>query len=119
MILVDTSVWIDHFRFGNAKLSEMLEQELVLTHPFVVGELACGNLRGRARILQGLEALPSVISVDHQAVLYLIDGQVLWGKGLGLIDCHLLASTLLSNCHLWTLDKSLEKVAAKLGVIEA
>ncbi|MGD0228163.1 MAG: PIN domain-containing protein [Terriglobia bacterium] len=116
MILVDTSVWIDHFRAGGSKLGDLLRQTLVMVHPFVVGELACGNLNARARILGDLEALPSAVSATHEEVIRLVEARKLWGLGIGWIDVHLLASALLSNCQLWTLDGKLVQAAAVAGV---
>lgn len=116
MILVDTSVWVDHFRFGNAKLDDILDEGLAFTHPFVIGELACGNLRNRSRILTDLQALPIAICADHSEVLNMLDEHRLWGKGIGWIDSHLLASARLSDCRLWTLDGSLDRAAAAVGV---
>ena len=116
MILVDTSVWIAHFRKGGSGLAELLSEALVLVHPFVVGELACGDLRDRARILSDLEALPSAVSATHAEVIRLIEDRKLWGLGIGWVDGHLLASALLSNCQLWTLDTRLVRAAAAAGV---
>jgi len=116
MILVDTSVWIAHFRKGGSGLAELLSEALVLVHPFVVDELACGDLRNRARILSDLEALPSAVSATHQEVMRLIEDRKLWGLGIGWVDGHLLASALLSNCQLWTLDTRLVRAAAAAGV---
>jgi predicted nucleic acid-binding protein len=116
MILVDTSVWIDHFRAGGSKLGDLLSQTLVMVHPFVMGELACGNLKARARILSDLEALPSAVSATHEEVMRLVEARKLWGLGMGWIDAHLLASALLSNCPLWTLDGKLVQAAAAAGV---
>jgi len=116
MILVDTSVWIAHFRKGGSKLGELLNEALVMVHPFVMGELACGNLRNRARILSDLEALPSAVSATHEEVLRLIEDRELWGLGIGWIDAHLIASALLSNCQFWTLDARLNRAAAAAGV---
>jgi hypothetical protein len=116
MILVDTSVWIAHFRKGGSSLAELLSEALVLVHPFVVGELACGNLRNRARILTDLEALPSPVSATHEEVIRLIEDRKLWGLGIGWIDAHLLASALLSDCQLWTLDRRLVRAATAAGV---
>jgi len=107
MILVDTSVWIAHFRKGSRTLSELLSRELVLVHPFVLGELACGNLKNRARILSDLSALPPAVSASHEEVMRLVEGRKLWGQGIGWVDAHLLASALLSDCQLWTLDERL------------
>lgn len=116
MILVDTSVWIAHFRKGGSKLGELLSEALVLVHPFVRGELACGNLKNRARILSDLEALPSAVSATHEEVMRLVELRKLWGLGIGWIDGHLLASALLSNCQFWTLDGRLVRAAATAGV---
>jgi len=116
MILVDTSVWVDHFRARNPELSEVLGGALVLTHPFVIGELACGNLRNRTRILADLNSLPLALSATHEEVLRLIEERELWGRGIGWIDGHLLASALLSNCRLWTLDRRLHQAASGEGV---
>lgn len=116
MILVDTSVWIAHFRKGGVRLAELLSEALVLAHPFVVGELACGNLRNRARILSDLKALPSALSATHEEVMRLVEDRKLWGLGMGWIDGHLLASALLSNCEFWTLDGRLVQAAAAAGV---
>ena len=116
MILVDTSVWIAHFRVGRSKLGDLLSQVVVMVHPFVVGELACGNLKRRARILIDLEALPAAASATHEEVMRLVEVRKLWGLGIGWIDAHLLASALLSNCQLWTLDGKLARAAAAVGV---
>jgi hypothetical protein len=119
MILVDTSVWIEHFRSGSPKLSRALDDSLVLMHPFVVGELACGGFRDRARVLSDLAALPAVDAAEQNEVLHLIDDRRLWGKGIGWIDAHLLASALLSGCGLWTLDRRLNRIAGALGLTES
>jgi hypothetical protein len=116
MILVDTSVWIAHFRVGGSKLGDLLSQTLVMAHPFVIGELACGNLKNRAGILSDLEALPFAVSATHEEVMRLVDVRKLWGLGMGWIDAHLLASALLSNCQFWTLDGKLVRAAAAAGV---
>ena len=116
MILVDTSVWIAHFRKGSPSLSELLSNGLILVHPFIVGELACGNLRNRTRILSDLEVLPSAASATNGEVMRLIEARKLWGLGIGWIDGHLLASALLSTCWLWTLDRRLLRAATAGGV---
>ena len=116
MILVDTSVWIDHFRRDSDRLRDLLHDEQVLTHPFVIGELACGNLRNREEILSLLGALPRAESAEADEVLRLIEVRKLHGKGLGWVDAHLLASTLLSGCTIWTLDKAMGDAAARLKV---
>ena len=116
MILVDTSVWIHHFRVGNPLLNEVLGSALVVTHPYVIGELACGNLENRTRILADLNELPLVALATHEEVLQLIEEHKLWGRGIGWVDGHLLASALLSHCRLWTLDNRLNQVAGSAGV---
>lgn len=116
MVLADTSVWVEHFRHREPALADRLSDGLVLMHPFVCGELACGNLKDRAGILSDLQALPQSRLATNAEVLQLIEDRRLWGRGLGWIDAHLLASALLSNCRLWTLDIRLAKTAAKLGL---
>ncbi|WHZ18777.1 MAG: Toxin 1, PIN domain [Rhodanobacteraceae bacterium] len=115
MILVDTSVWIDHFRRPDASLVHLLDAGLVLCHPFVIGELACGNLRERSRILDALGSLASApVAAHHEAVLFL-DRHALAGRGIGWLDVHLLASTALAaDARLWTRDTRLASVAADL-----
>jgi predicted nucleic acid-binding protein len=115
-VLVDTSVWIKHFRQGDPRLAELLSQGRVVIHPFVSGELACGNLKDRAAILSDLNALPSTKLASDAEVSQLIEEHRLWGRGLGWIDAHLLASALVSNCGFWTLDTRLAKVARELGL---
>ena len=97
MVLADTSVWIEHFRHGDQALAKILSEGGVLMHPFVRGELACGNLKDRPAILAGLNALPSAKLALKEEVLQLIDGRRLWGRGLGWVDTHLFASALLST----------------------
>lgn len=115
-MLVDTSVWIDHLRKRNADLAELLEQSQVWTHPFVIGELACGNLAGRTILLGSLCELPHAPSVTHDEVLAFVEARQLMGRGLGWIDLHLLASARLAKLRLWTFDKRLAAAAAELGV---
>lgn len=116
MVLVDTSVWIEHFRKGKPQLVDLLDQAAVLMHPFVLGELACGNLNNRAIILNQLRALPEAVSATHHETLSLIERRKLWARGIGLVDAHLLASALLSNCDLWTLHEKLNHASAEAGV---
>jgi hypothetical protein len=117
MILVDTSIWIEHFREGNERLRILLLDEQVLCHPFVVGELACGSLRRRSEILSMLKALPEAQLVEHEELLGFIEARRLYGGGVGWVDAHLLASTLLSGCTIWTIDKPLRTAAAALNVL--
>lgn len=113
MVLVDTSVWIDHLRRGNPGLSALLEEGAVLCHPFVIGELACGNLGNRDEVLKLLGELPSVPMAEHDEVLHLLGENRLHGRGLGWVDAHLLASAMLGGFRLWTRDRSLGRAAGK------
>ena len=117
MILVDTSVWIDHFRSQNPALIELLEEGQVGTHPFIIGELACGNLKQRDHILELLSALPTTEEVEHDEVLEFVAVRKLHGQGIGWIDVHLLASAILSGVPLWTNDKKLRTISAAVGVL--
>ena len=117
MILVDTSVWISHFREGNKNLVELLEDGHVITHPFIIGELVCGNIKNRKLILSLLENLPMAGMAKHEEVMEFIESHRPMGKDLGHIDIQLLASAKLTGVQLWTLDKRLQKVALKLEVI--
>lgn len=116
MILVDTSVWIEHFRSHQYELSEALANEQVLMHPLVLGELACGNFRDRAVILNLLGNLPAAPVATDSEVLAFIEGQQLMGRGIGYVDVHFLASVMLSpGARLWTLDRRLHEIAGDLG----
>jgi hypothetical protein len=117
MVLADTSIWIEHFRHREPTLANLLSEGIVLMHPFVAGELACGNLKDRVAILSDLNALPAATLASHSEVLHLIEDRRLWARGLGWIDIHLLASALISNCRFWTLDILLAKAAAELGLV--
>jgi predicted nucleic acid-binding protein len=116
MVLVDTSVWVDHLRRGMVGLDIPLSEGQVLCHPFIVGELACGNLKNRSDILSLLQTLPVVRTAEEDEVLQFIEKHRLMGKGLGYIDVHLLTSSLLSHAPLWTLEKRLGDAAAVLGI---
>ena len=117
MILVDTSVWVDHLRVGNPDLKYQLENGRVLTHPFILGELALGSLQQRATILDALHGLPKAKMADDNEVLRFIDQHRLYGIGIGYIDTHLLAAVRLSpGASLWTLDKRLLAAADQLGL---
>ncbi len=116
MILVDTSVWVDHFRRGDPRLVDLLERSAVVMHPFVVGEIACGSLRDRRSILELLQDLPAAVVAHGDEVLHFIERHALHGKGIGYIDVHLLASVALTEgARLWTRDLKLLRVAAALG----
>ena len=116
MTLADTSVWIDHLRHGDAALTAELEAGQVWMHSFVLGELACGNLRSRVEVLGLLQALPPMPVSTDKEVLFFIDQHELMGRGIGYIDVHLLASARLGGAQLWTRDKRLHTVAAELGL---
>jgi len=115
VVLIDTSVWVDHLRRGNPALTELLTDAEVVCHPFVVGELACGNLRNRSEVLTLLQSLPSTPEVAHEDLLQFVERHRLMGQGLGLIDVHLLASARLAALPLWTLDRRLRVAATALN----
>ena len=116
MVLVDTSVWVSHLREGNDRLAALSDEGMVCCHPFVIGELACGNLKNRLEILSLLQALPITEVADHEEILAFIDNNRLMGKGLGYVDIHLLGSAVLSGVSLWTADRPLAQAASALGV---
>ena len=116
MVLVDTSVWVAHLRDGTIGLEELLEEGDVVCHPFIVGELACGNLKNRSEVLSLLQALPVAVHAEHEEVIQFIENHRLMRKGLGYIDVHLLASANLMEVQLWTLDKRLKKVSSKMAL---
>ena len=115
-VLADTSVWIDHWRRGNPQLAQLLEGSAVLIHPFVLGEIALGQVTSRAEVLADLATLESPRVAEHDEVLALIERSRLWGRGIGWVDAHLLASALLDRIRLWTLDAPLALVARELRV---
>ena len=120
MILVDTSVWVEHLRSTSAILSAPLDNGRILGHPFVLGELALGNLRQRDDILRGLRRLPQATSASHLEVLRFIDREALYGRGIGYVDAHLLAAArLTAGSKLWTRDRRLQAVAGQLGLAAA
>ena len=114
MVLVDTSVWVAHLRDGAIGLEALLNEGQVICHPFIIGELACGNLRNRSGILSLLRALPMAIHAEHEEVMQFIENYSLMAKGLGYIDMHLLASAISTKVPLWTLDKKLNELSLKL-----
>jgi predicted nucleic acid-binding protein len=116
MVLVDTSVWIRHFREGCKGLSELLNESDVACHPFIMGELACGYLKKRTEILSLLHALPMLPLVDSEEYFNFIDAHRLFGKGLGFVDIHILASARLASAWLWTFDKALATTAAQFKI---
>ena len=117
MILVDTSVWVGHLRAGDAALKSLLDAGTVLGHPFVLGEIALGNLRRRDLILGALQDLPQVRAASDVEVLYFIDRHKLHGLGIGYVDAHLLAAVALTDgARLWTSDRRLRAAAERLGL---
>ena len=117
MILVDTSVWVDHLRAGDAALEGLLNGSQVLMHPFVLGELACGNLRKRGEVLALLKDLPPAMVASDEEVLFFIERNTLMGRGIGYVDAHLLAAVaLVSSTQLWTRDNRLRSVAEALNL---
>jgi len=115
MILVDTSIWVDHLRAGDEDLSTLLNNSQVLMHPFVLGELACGNLRNREMVLRLLKDLPHAALATDDEVLFFIERHALMGRGIGYVDAHLLAAVMLDGAaQMWTRDKRLRAVADSL-----
>ena len=116
MVLVDTSIWIQHLRYGIKDLEYLLDKSKVVCHPFVIGELACGSIGNRDEVLALMQALPSVEPVGEKEILYFIDENTLMGRGIGLIDVHLLASCRIAQCLFWTADKKLFNVASEMSL---
>ena len=116
MVLVDTSIWVAHLRAGHTVLESLLNDGAVFCHPFVIGELACGNIKNRSEILTLLQALPMAEFVEHEDVMKFIETRHLMGKGLGYVDAHILASSILTTVPLWTLYKRLNAIATTLGI---
>ena len=116
MVLVDTSVWVRHLREGDPDLEQLLNDGEAMCHPFIVGELACGNVRNRQEVLSLLQRLPVAIQARHEEILQFIEQNRLMGKGLGYIDVHLSASAVLTGVPLWTYDKRLNETNEGLGI---
>lgn len=117
MILVDSSIWIAYLRYGEQRLVELLGARLVLCHPFVIGEVACGYLPDRGPVLAGLQQLPSAPMARHHEVMWFLEHHSLTGQGIGWIDAHLLVSAALSpGVEVWTQDRRLARAAAELGL---
>ena len=117
MILIDTSIWIDHFRTGDQALAELLDNRRVYTHVFVIGELALGQFRERRLILDFLQDLPLAVTASDDEALHFIEKHRLAGQRIGYVDAHILASAQLTlGARLWTRDKRLLAVAARLGL---
>jgi predicted nucleic acid-binding protein len=114
MVLVDTSVWIDFLREGDSLLSDLLREDEVLVHPFVIGELRLGNIPKRKTFLSLIENLPQSSQATNEEVTHLIESNKLHGKGIGFTDAHILASSMISEVPLWTKDKRLHAISTKL-----
>ena len=114
MVLVDTSIWVTHLRQGSRKLEKLLMDAEVMCHPFIIGELACGNLKNRNEILALLQSLPMVPTIEFDEFLFFIDKNYLMGKGVGFVGVHLLASAQLTGVLLWTADKRLKSAIDEL-----
>ena len=118
MTLVDTSVWVDHFRHGVDGLRVLLERGEVLCHPFIIGELASGSIANRVEVLSLLRALPESMIADHDEAMHFLHERHLHGQGVGWIDVHILTSASLSKSKLWTRDHALKRAAEKMGIRE-
>lgn len=116
MVLVDTSVWINHLKSKNEYLSNLLLDEKVLIHPFIIGELACGSMNNRDLILRYLDDMPRSTILEHEETLNFLNSKNLYSKGLGWIDVNLLLSAIYAKCKLWTLDQRLRTVAIGLKI---
>jgi len=114
MILVDASIWVTHLRQGSRQLEKLLMDAEVMCHPFIIGELACGNLQNRNEIISLLQSLPMAPTIEFEEFLFFIDRNQLMGKGVGFVDVHLLASAQLTKVPMWTADKRLKSAADQL-----
>jgi hypothetical protein len=116
MVLVDTSVWFNHFRRGEQHLEQLLLDAAVACHSFIIGELACGNIGNRSEILNLLQSLPLAPAINFDEYLYFVEHNQLYGIGIGFVDLHLLASAKLAGVPLWTNDKKLQHAASRLDL---
>jgi predicted nucleic acid-binding protein len=116
MVLIDTSVWIDHFNKTDVFLQSLLNEYDAVMHPFVLGELACGTMKNRRELLTLLSNLPTVKTISDEEYFLFIEKNKLYGLGIGFVDIHLLASTMLARCLLYTKDKNLASAATKLSI---
>lgn len=116
MVLVDTSVWVRHLREGDSDLERLLHDGKVMCHPYIVGEIACGNMKNRSEILSLIQDLPQAIPAQHEEILRFIESNHLMGRGLGYSDVHLSASALLTGIPMWSYDKRLNEVNEMLGI---
>jgi predicted nucleic acid-binding protein len=116
MVIVDTSIWVDHLRKGSLHLEKLLLEEQVACHPLIIGELACGNIKNRNEFLSLIQTLPMAPTINLDEFLYFIEQNRLMGKGIGFVDIHLLAAARLSEIPLWTCDKTLKSVSMELNI---
>ena len=116
MVIVDTSIWVSHLRKSLPLLEKLLLNAEVVCHSFIIGELACANIKNRKEFLSLIQTLPMAPIIDLDEFIYFVDQNKLMGRGIGFIDIHLLASARLSESPLWTLDKKLKSVAKELNV---
>jgi predicted nucleic acid-binding protein len=116
MVLVDTSIWVFHLREGSAELKMLLNKSQVMCHRYIIGEIACGNIKNRTEILTLLQNLPLVTHAKHKEVMGFIENYKLMGRGLGYIDLHLSVSAKLTRIPMWTLDKRLDETNKELGI---
>jgi len=115
-VLVDTSVWIDHFRRKNRTLIELLYNGRVAGHPFITGELSCGSLNNREEIITLIRQLPQLDLISIDEFIYFINSNSLYSRGIGFVDINLIASALIGKTMLWTLDKKLKLIAEELNI---
>ena len=116
MVLVDTSVWVSHFRHGNSRLQKLLKQSRIVSHPFIIGELACGNISNGTEIISLIQSLPMLDAVEHEELLLFIVHNKMMGRGLGFVDVHLMAAAMLAGIPIWTQDKKLKQACSRLGI---
>lgn len=116
MIIADTSIWVDHFRKKDDFFGKLLETRQVAMHPFVLGEVSLGNLSPRPFSMMVLKQLPKLIVASDEEVQNLIEERSFFGRGIGYVDCHLLAASLLNSMRLWTRDKRLHQIAVEMGI---
>ncbi len=116
MVITDTSIWVTHLRQGSRQLEKLLIDAEVMCHPFIIGELACGNLKNRNEIISLLQSLPMAPTIEFDEFIFFIERNRLMGIGIGFVDVHLLASAQLTGIPLWTADKRLKSAATKLDL---
>ena len=116
MVITDTSIWVTHLRQGNRQLEKLLIDSEVMCHPFIIAELACGNLKNRNEIISLLQSLPMAPTIEFDEFIFFVERNRLMGIGIGFVDVHLLASAQLTGIPLWTADKRLKSAATKLDL---